>query len=261
MLGLDGGVVRGDVAGAARIFREAGFLAIRGGFDPDLIGTLRDAFLARIAAAGHEDPGAQLGMQVGKSRRMVTVPIEGAFANPDLYANPLVLELMRSLLGMNMILSALTCITAFPGAGDQHFHRDHVDLFHEPEVENRMIPPYAVKIHIPLIDLDETTGSTAVVLCSHFRDTPPEKGESVPCYPKVGDLYVTDYRLWHHGTPNRSDQVRPILNIVYNRPWFVDVNNYNAQPNLDFGAKPSIPIKHFPLFGRSLIDRVFNQRQ
>jgi hypothetical protein len=30
---------------------------------------------------------------------------------------------------------------------------------------------------------------------------------------------VRDGRMWHRGTPNRSNAPRPNLALVYNRPW------------------------------------------
>jgi hypothetical protein len=35
-----------------------------------------------------------------------------------------------------------------------------------------------------------------------------------------------DYRLLHGGTANRSKRVRPMLSVVYHRPWFKDYVNY-----------------------------------
>ena len=52
-----------------------------------------------------------------------------------------------------------------------------------------------------------------------------------------------DYRLTHRGLANHSDQVRPILSVVYHRPWFRDAVNHRNQPPFiigkdDFAAVP-----------------------
>jgi hypothetical protein len=35
-----------------------------------------------------------------------------------------------------------------------------------------------------------------------------------------GSFLVRDPRMWHRGTPNRSDEPRPMLSIAYGRPWY-----------------------------------------
>jgi hypothetical protein len=35
----------------------------------------------------------------------------------------------------------------------------------------------------------------------------------------AGSLLLRDMRMWHRGTPNRSDEVRPNLALIYSRPW------------------------------------------
>lgn len=44
-----------------------------------------------------------------------------------------------------------------------------------------------------------------------------------------GSCLLMDYRLTHQGRANRSDQVRPILTMIYHRPWFRDIVNYGKQ--------------------------------
>ena len=48
----------------------------------------------------------------------------------------------------------------------------------------------------------------------------------------LGSCLLNDYRVSHRGMANRSDVVRPILTIIYNRPWFRDFKNYSKQPPL-----------------------------
>jgi hypothetical protein len=35
----------------------------------------------------------------------------------------------------------------------------------------------------------------------------------------AGSLLLRDMRMWHRGTPNRSDAARPNLALIYSRPW------------------------------------------
>jgi hypothetical protein len=37
---------------------------------------------------------------------------------------------------------------------------------------------------------------------------------------EAGDVVIRDLRMWHRGTPNRSDRSRPNVALVYTRPWY-----------------------------------------
>jgi hypothetical protein len=59
-----------------------------------------------------------------------------------------------------------------------------------------------------------------------------------------------DYLLPHAGTPNCSDQVRPLLYFGYSRAWFRDSANYGQQqpilmPDEEFEKVPEVARKLF----------------
>ena len=60
---------------------------------------------------------------------------------------------------------------------------------------------------------------------------------SVAPKPKLGDAFLMDFRLIHAGTPNVSDIARPILYIVYSRPWFREDMNFDEQPPINLSPK------------------------
>jgi hypothetical protein len=43
---------------------------------------------------------------------------------------------------------------------------------------------------------------------------------------------LIDYRLQHGGTANHAKQARPLLYLVYSRPWFRDHRNFKKQSAL-----------------------------
>jgi hypothetical protein len=121
----------------------------------------------------------------------------------------------------------------------QHVHLDHSPLFEADEISTRL-PPHAVTVVIPLIDIDLHCGTTAVWEGTHrmvgarqlkdrLNRSPDLPGASFPT-PKMGGCYLMDYRLVHGGTPNNSDRPRTILYLVYSRPWFRDAANFGGQP-------------------------------
>ena len=42
---------------------------------------------------------------------------------------------------------------------------------------------------------------------------------SIVCAP-AGTVIIRDVRCWHGGTANNSDEIRPMLDVLYLAPWF-----------------------------------------
>ncbi|MFK7765933.1 MAG: phytanoyl-CoA dioxygenase family protein [Mariniblastus sp.] len=230
---------------AVEQFGTHGALWISNVFDRGFVETLADAYHSQYTS----QTSAQLRKRhavVGDQRFMVTVTIEPPFNNPDLYANPLLMTILKKLLGYDCVISSFGSVVTFPGADDQPIHFDHPPLF---ENENQCIglPPSAITLVIPLIDVEEETGSTAIWEGSHARvgarnelralmENPTWNG-SVHPLPKMGDVYLMDYRVIHGGMANKSKHARPILYLVFSRSWFRDAYNFSDQPPILFAPK------------------------
>ena len=113
-----------------------------------------------------------------------------------------------------------------PGAAPQHIHRDY-SLLYNPAI-GANLPPHAFTVVIPLVQVTEQTGTTGLLLGTHTMGD----GEVYLPFPELGGCYLWDYRLHHFGMPNRSKIQRPILYLVYARPWFVDPKNFHTVPPL-----------------------------
>ena len=211
---------------AQQIFANQGVVAIENVFAPEFIVSLRNAFMSDYGR--HlVDRETDETLKVGDKRILVPVEVAQQFNTPQLYANPFVFPLVQDMLGAECVLGSFGAITALPGADDQHVHRDHPFLFHDEAIDTAM-PAYAVNVIIPLVDVDEHHGTTRVWPGSH-RVWSEDKAKRLlfqdPVAP-VGSCIFMDYRLLHGGTANRSEQVRPILYVIYHRPWFKDYVNY-----------------------------------
>jgi len=195
------------------------------------------------------------------------VPFEGTFLKPAFYANPRVLEVMGALLGSSYCIGSLEVVVALPGAYEQHQHIDGPLRF------DRMIggrkrpyagdlstlPPYAVGLAVPLCDVDESNGPTAIWPGSH-RDAllarPPGAREIDRKYRRelmsgdFGSAYAFDYRVFHGGTPNDSGDPRPLLMMVFTRSWFRDPNLDDVFPSVVISprALARVPERFRPLF-------------
>jgi hypothetical protein len=215
--------------------RRFGFAQLNDVFPPDFIEALRRQYVARYLSRG-EEALAGSSLQVGHRRFMVTVEVSGVFNDPLLYANPFCFPVIDALLGGRAVLQSVGSVCAFPGSDAQHVHVDHPHLFDEPGV-TESLPCYALTWVIPLVNLDPEVGTTAAWLGTHRKLPEVSQGEFAyeEAYlpeTKAGSVYMMDYRLVHGGTANRGDRPRPILYLVYGRPWFTDFANFSRQPKI-----------------------------
>ncbi|MDP1964381.1 MAG: phytanoyl-CoA dioxygenase family protein, partial [Reyranella sp.] len=79
-------------------------------------------------------------------------------------------------------------------------------------------------------------GTTALFPRSHrwkgFDDKTSPQAPVVP----IGSCIIWDFRRYHRGLPNRSDQPRPLLYATYARRWYQDPHNFSkaTQRRLSF---------------------------
>lgn len=227
---------------AATVLRAQGCVLLRGVFSSELIATLRYACSARHDSRLREDRtnGAD---EVGNKRFQIPLELSDPFNDPQLYANPFALPILRAVLGEDLILGCCGTVTSMPGAREQHVHRDGPPLFNQ--VVNRIAPAHAVNFFVPLIELNESTGSTRLFPETHINtDLDPTTAAFVDPVVPVGSCFLMDYRLYHQGRPNLSNQIRPLLYCVYHQPWFKDYKNHATRPFLkisdaDYALVPS----------------------
>lgn len=234
-------------------FVERGCLAFQRLFDPALIDSIRAEYEDQLGGRAMSQLPPHL--KVGNRRTQVPIRLKGAVLDPMLSANPLLMKLFESLLGPDLLIDSFTCVVAFPGAADQPLHRDHYELFPESPREGRNV--FAITLAVPLVDLSEETGTTRLYPGSHIIATapdgsPPKLGEPELPFVARGGCYLMDYRLWHQGSPNRSGSPRPILYMIYARPWFIDLTNFkgHARLLLDERDARSMPPEQRRLFRR-----------
>lgn len=234
------------------LFAANGVLVVNNLFSQASISILYRSFIERYQFY-FEDKEYADALKVGNKRRMLTLDFRSPFNDPNIYGNPFLLYLMRSLLGSGFVLGSFGAVIALPGAKHQHVHRDHPPLF-DDEALDLKIPSFAITLVVPLIDLTPETGSTRVWKGSH-RISPEQdldmEDSFVPFVP-TGSCYLMDYQLLHGGTPNISTRVRPILYITYYRSWFQETVNYEQQARLSVTKREyeKIPEKYKFLFER-----------
>jgi len=235
--------------GFAERFAAEGWLRVGGLFDRKLIDEVHEECERQLESLTELHGGHRAYINVGDKRMMLPIRLTGAVANPKLYANPLLLAMLRQLLGNDFLIDNFTCVVALPGAQDQRPHEDHPDLFPEVADLRTELPPYAITVAIPLVDLTEETGTTRIFAGSNRLVGEPV--EELP-YLRRGDCYLMDYRTEHRGTANRSERSRPVLFVIYSRYWFTDIRNFRRQAriNIEMEEARKIPAEYHFLFRR-----------
>ena len=143
---------------------------------------------------------------------------------------------VRAALGEDAVLRRRGLVVGLPGASDQAYHADAPrvppEVWADHEAAESMQPPHSLVVFLPLCDLNERNGPTAFLPGSHQRwtsdaleaeaDAPGSSSAGAPAILDVdaGDAIVFDSRTQHAGGANRSQRARPILYLVFARPWF-----------------------------------------
>lgn len=203
---------------AVQQVRTNGYVVFEGVLPPELIGELRTAFFARLDAyIASTDPNR------GANRYQMHLPLQEPFIDSRVIANPFVLSVMEALLGEDCVCHYFASDTALPGSEHQAVHSDIRLLFPDSDLR---VPAYCVVLNIPLVEFREDNGPVEIWPggTHHFTgsvnlETLAGHMHSEPVLMPAGSLLIRDARMWHRGTPNRSDSRRPNLAMIFARPW------------------------------------------
>lgn len=226
-----------SVEGCSQALREHGVVLLHNLFPPRLVETCRTAFLQRHKNELAEPETVREIQRVGDGRWMKTITVKPPFATPDLYHPPRLADLFQELLEEEYVLNNIGVVASLPGAKAQHEHRDLPALFHDAPIDSQL-PCYALTVLVPLIEANHEHGTTLLRPGTHRLPLgQAEEIEGVAPVIPVGSCVIMDYRLHHGGTANRSQRIRPLLYMVYSRPWFRDYRNFRTQPPLKIARR------------------------
>ena len=199
---------------------EDGYCMLRGHFSSQTLAAWREAFAPlledHIAREGHIQ-------NRGPARYYVTLPFIAPFADPSIYEDEDVLQVVERLVGEDAVMPQLATDTPLVGSDYQDIHRDALPLF--PEIEKET-PPFQLAVNFPLVDVTMETGPFEVARGTHMMTKAEgvrliESGEIKlePVLMRLGDVMIRDVRGLHRGTPNRTHTPRPMVVIGYSRRW------------------------------------------
>jgi ectoine hydroxylase-related dioxygenase (phytanoyl-CoA dioxygenase family) len=203
-------------------FRRDGYALLKEHFARDILQAWHAAFAPRLQrhVAAEGDTANR-----GAARYYVTLPFAPPFADPRIYADPDILTICRLLVGEDMFMCQLATDTPLKGSRYQDVHRDAPPLFPEAGIET---PPFQLAVNFPLVDVSGPNGPTEIIAGTH--EQPKEIGferlarnevHLQAIHMRVGDVLIRDVRGLHRGTPNTTDEPRPMVVIGYSRRWLL----------------------------------------
>lgn len=159
----------------------------------------------------------------GKARYYVTLPFENTFADEEIFADADILSIVENLIGKDFTMCQLATDTPLYGSEYQEIHRDAPPLFPELEQET---PAFQLAVNFPLVDVSVENGAFEVARGTHLLTKEEglkmiESGETKiePITMNLGDVMIRDVRGLHRGTPNLTDEPRPMVVVGYSRRW------------------------------------------
>lgn len=241
-----------------------GALALRGLFPRAMLERMRREVMRRFEKGELRRNGLVRDIA---GRFTAALPFEGPFLDPKFYADAKVLDIMAALLGSSYCIGSLETVIAMPGAYEQHLHVDGPLRFDRRIGKRRQgyakdlsgLPPYAVTLCVPLCDIDEDNGPTAIYKGSHRTALSPRVPTEAQVKKrfqveymtgKIGDCFLFDYRVFHGGMPNYTPEPRAVLMLVFTRTWFRDPNLMEVYPSVVIRERDlrKVPGRHRGLF-------------
>lgn len=201
-------------------FKRDSFCILPNHFPVAKIETWYHAFLPLLDRHIEEQGALQ---NRGTARYYVTLPFTAPFAEPTFFDDDDILAIVEQLAGQDFTMGQLATDTPLRGSDYQELHRDAPPLFPEWGQET---PSYQLAVNFPLVDVTPENGPFEVVRGTHMVSKTEAlqwlesgKGKLEPIYLKRGDVMIRDVRHLHRGTPNRTDDPRPMVVIGYSRKW------------------------------------------
>ncbi|GFE71696.1 phytanoyl-CoA dioxygenase family protein [Chroococcus sp. FPU101] len=208
-----------DLDQFAEDLNRDGICVIRGLFERSLIEEWAVAFDALF----QERQQRSLGIAPrGKARCYVTLPWVPPFANPEVFANPTILGVLDRVYYQEYKLVQLAADIPMQGSEYQIIHRDFRPLF----TDQIVTPLYALAVNFPLVEVTSENGPFEMARGTHRM--PREEGlvkiqaGEIPMeqfYMQPGDVMIRSPLALHRGTPNRTEQPRPMIVMGYIMHW------------------------------------------
>ncbi|SEO13227.1 phytanoyl-CoA dioxygenase family protein [Paenibacillus sp. OV219] len=167
------------------------------------------------------------GFHDGTNHIGLYVPFEKPFCDESIIANPFVLDVVEQILGSDCLLTYFASNTSMPkGTQPQKVHADMGARFGDQCEAN--LPITNLVVNYPLVDVTLENGPMEVwsggthlhpdkwySSNAHDKSVLAEHMQSFKAVMTAGSIMIRDDRMWHRGTPNRSDKPRTNIALIY----------------------------------------------
>lgn len=150
--------------------------------------------------------------------------IASDFVCTDILNNEKIKSLLDDIFKSSYCLREISFFFSLPNNDLQELHSDEICYFSETDV---VLPTTSLAIQIPLGDFNYSNGGTRILANTHLNKNNPltieeEDLDRIELYTpslKAGDCMVRDIRTWHGAGVNKSNNVRAMFIVVYNKSW------------------------------------------
>lgn len=198
---------------------QDGICIIRGLFERQLIEEWAQAFDALFKLRQNQPGGLAPREQ---ARYYLTFPWVKPFANREVFAHPVILGILNRVFFQEYRLVQLAADIPCQGSDYQEIHRDFRPLFSDQIVT----PLYALAVNFPLVEVTPDNGPFQMARGTHVmpRDEALMKIKSGEIamesfYMQPGDVTIRSPLAMHRGSPNRTNQPRPMVVMGYVMHW------------------------------------------
>ena len=226
-----GKLTKKNLEQAVALLGEEGYLVLQGLVPKTLLKEIRQAMVPVHRQFFEKGPGPlERPHAFGKGHGIFGVrpPREMPFMDPQVVANPVVLQIIEQVLGPDFIWDFYNTNNSWPGSRVQHVHRDLDPLFDNLP---HPLPAAAMVLSIPLVAFTARSGATEIWPGTHLFPGPysgPDRSFDAvaPDRPSrrmlspLGGVVLRDPRMWHRGMPNRTGKVRTMLTLIYRREFY-----------------------------------------
>jgi ectoine hydroxylase-related dioxygenase (phytanoyl-CoA dioxygenase family) len=210
--------------------RLNGYVLFESVLESELVDKMHSAFMKALEDATNRSPESTEvnTTEFRKNRVRMDLPFQEPFIDPSVITSQFVLPIVEKLVGEDCACIYLSADAPLPGSDYQMVHSDQMPFFPE---STATLPPAGIVLNIPLVNVTEENGpmeafpggnhlipenrsnqkyiEAAAAFLKPVRMTMPK-----------GSLLIRDLRMWHRGTPNNSDHIRPNVALIYARPWW-----------------------------------------
>ncbi|WP_293680933.1 phytanoyl-CoA dioxygenase family protein [uncultured Phenylobacterium sp.] len=214
-----------------------GYCLVKDALTPDRTQALRKRLRQQADGEKAAGVGSFDGGPDGPNQRVWTLINKGREFE-DLLDDPLIDEFVPDLLGDHAIIFSYSANIAGPGGQPQILHYDQISV--QPPIPDVMV---GLNIAYFLDDVTEANGGTRLAPCSGQRGMAPDDPFSIEgtiaAEGPAGTALLWDSRIWHGTGANRTDGLRHVILLYFNRHFMRAQENWSLSLRDDVRARLS----------------------